>query len=92
MANFTGTLIPLSREFEVGMGFSVKISRGVGFGRRVTAPGSASGHASRVHVGTGRTGFSSGVGLVNFYTTVGHKHGRDTAVSRSMTLTWSPPC
>jgi hypothetical protein len=54
------------------MGFSIKLAPGV----RVRASNrglrtSVGPRAARVHMGTGRTGFSSGAGPVSFYTSTG---------------------
>jgi hypothetical protein len=59
------------------MGFSVKIAPGVRI--RASSHGVRAGigpRVARVHVGTGRTGFSTGVGPVSFYTAAGHKRRR----------------
>jgi hypothetical protein len=59
------------------MGFSVKLAPGVRI--RASSHGIRAGigpRVARVHLGTGRTGFSSGVGPVSFYTAVGHKRRR----------------
>jgi hypothetical protein len=59
------------------MGFSVKLAPGVRV--RVSSHGVRAGvgpRIARVHVGTGRTGFSSGLGPVSVYGTVGGKRRR----------------
>ena len=64
------------------MGFSVKIAPGVRI--RASSHGIRAGigpRVARVHVGSGRTGFSSGVGPVSFYTAAGHKRRRPQSKS-----------
>jgi len=59
------------------MGFSIKIAPGVRV--RASSHGIRAGigpRVARVHVGTGRTGFSSGVGPLSVYTSVGGKKRR----------------
>jgi hypothetical protein len=65
------------------MGFSVKLMPGVRV--RVSSRGVRAGigpRAARVHVGSGRTGFSSGVGPLSVYGSVGGKR-RGTAGRKS---------
>lgn len=64
------------------MGFSVKIAPGVRI--RASSHGIRAGigpRVARVHVGSGRTGSSSGVGPVSFYTAAGHKRRRSQSRS-----------
>src|SRR3954451_15831654 len=61
------------------MGFSVKLAPGVRV--RASSRGvrtSIGPRAARVHVGSGRTGFSTGVGPVSYYTSTGGGARRST--------------
>lgn len=66
----------------MGLGFSVKIAPGVRI--RASSHGIRAGigpRVARVHVGTGRPGFSSGLGPFSVYTSVGGKKRRSTQSS-----------
>jgi hypothetical protein len=65
------------------MGFSFKVAPGIRV--RASSRGvrtSIGPRVARVHVGGGRTGFSTGVGPVSYYTSVGGSRPRNTAGSR----------
>src|SRR4051794_29319990 len=79
----------------MGLGFSVKIAPGVRV--RASSRGvrtSIGPRAARVHVGGGRTGFSTGLGPVSYYTSTGGRRrpatGRPTAASYQRQLSVSP--
>jgi hypothetical protein len=62
------------------MGFSLKLAPGVRV--RVSSHGVRAGigpRVARVHVGTGRTGFSSGLGSFSVYGAVGGKRRRESS-------------
>jgi hypothetical protein len=62
------------------MGFSVKLAPGVRV--RVSSHGVRAGigpRIARVHVGAGRTGFSSGLGPFSVYGSVGGKRRRNSS-------------
>lgn len=68
------------------MGFSVKIAPGVRI--RASSRGirtSVGPRAARLHVGGGRTGFSSGVGPVGFYTSLSGTRKRSSGATRRST-------
>ncbi|WP_112237903.1 DUF4236 domain-containing protein [Kribbella monticola] len=70
------------------MGFSIKLAPGVRV--RASSRGlrtSVGPRAARVHIGGGRTGFSSGVGPVGFYTSTGAGRSRGGGGSRPSTGT-----
>jgi hypothetical protein len=74
----------------LGMGFSVKIAPGVRV--RASSRGvrtSIGPRAARVHVGGGRTGFSTGLGPVSLYTSGSSR--RRTAGSRGRSPWFNPP-
>jgi hypothetical protein len=70
------------------MGFSFKVAPGVRI--RASSRGirtSVGPRAARVHVGGGRTGFSSGAGPVSFYTSLGGgRRGGDRSGSRAPSM------
>ncbi|MEU0886169.1 DUF4236 domain-containing protein [Lentzea sp. NPDC005914] len=69
------------------MGFSVKIAPGVRI--RASSRGirtSVGPRAARLHVGGGRTGFSSGVGPVGFYTSLSGTRQRSGGTTRRSTV------
>src|ERR1700710_833417 len=77
------------------MGFSVRIAPGVRV--RASSRGvrtSIGPRAARLHVGGGRTGFSTGMGPVSYYTSAGggrrRAAGRPTAGSYQRQLTATP--
>ncbi|WP_274562371.1 DUF4236 domain-containing protein [Streptomyces spiramyceticus] len=58
------------------MGFSIKIAPGVRVRASSRGIGASVGpRAARVHVGGGRTGFSTGIGPVGYYTSAGRRRG-----------------
>lgn len=68
------------------MGFSVRIAPGVRV--RASSRGlraSLGPRAARLHVGGGRTGFSTGVGPVSYYTSLGGSHRRPSSRPSSAT-------
>jgi hypothetical protein len=70
------------------MGFSVRLAPGVRV--RASSRGvrtSLGPRVARVHVGGGRTGFSTGVGPVSYYTGAGGSRRRTSSVSRTGTAT-----
>src|SRR6476646_9925513 len=72
----------------MGMGFSVKLAPGVRV--RASSRGvrtSLGPRAARVHVGGGRTGFSTGVGPVTYYTSGGSQRRRSSSGPRAGTAT-----
>jgi hypothetical protein len=72
--------IRIRREAPRSMGFSVKLAPGVRVG--VSSHGVRAGigpRIARVHVGTGRTGFSSGLGPFSVYGAVGGKGRRKSS-------------